>query len=231
MKRVGPSSVILLAILCAICSAVPQDANPSEGVEPSVTLAEPPNASGTASGDGTHKRSALLNSFPSSRQSTQSEYPGQYRPDQYRPDQYRPDQYRSGQPRPDQYRSGFRVGEQHTQSHVPLVRSFQAASYVHDDVPSMIFGNKRAEDADLPPFLTGQTATQTERSSVIVPLYFDEHDEHLGLTDIEERVKIFYNGNPDLLPPLQDWKKLQEAKKKQNRLFNYFKTQRANFVI
>ena len=62
-----------------------------------------------------------------------------------------------------------------------------------------------------------------------VNAYFDEHDEDLGLSRTEERQKIFYENNPDLLPDFKNLDEDESARETVNRQFNYFETQRAGY--
>lgn len=115
--------------------------------------------------------------------------------------------------------------------YAPLRRSFQATSYVYDQVPATIFKKSdrltKTQKDDLP----FQSATVTERNNDLAKLYLDEYDENENLTKIEERVKIFYGGNHHLAPKFKNIAKEEKALKQQNRLFSHFKTQRANSVL
>lgn len=117
------------------------------------------------------------------------------------------------------------------QSRIPLIRSFQAVSYVQDDLPLILF-HRENRNGNLPRLqLPRQTATVTEHPNTMVNSYFDEHDTDEGLTKIEERMKIFYENRPSMVPIFTQLDIDEAARKKQNRLFKYFKTQRANSVL
>jgi len=78
-----------------------------------------------------------------------------------------------------------------------------------------------------------QTATVTENPNVLAKKYVDENDKFLGLTKNEERVKIYYQGNPDMAPIAlrQPGDAFYNPNSYTKKLFNSFKTQRAGDLV
>ena len=158
-------------------------------------------------------------------------HPGEVRPgvgsniSQYRPDisQYPPTSYNRLQP-------NYRPRPSKETTHRPLTQSFQAMSYVHDDLPFIIFNtDPRTNKREFP--LNNeirQTATVTVRPNPNAHAYYDEFDKRLLLNKLEERMKIFYDNNPILMPVFRDMEKEAKDRQKQHKLFNFFKTQRSN---
>lgn len=120
-----------------------------------------------------------------------------------------------------------------------VTESFQAKSYVHDDSAFAIMQDENLQKIHPSEQLMGlktnfkQTATKTGTSSVIPKYYRDIHDDYLGLSKNEERIKIFYESNPNLAP-LSIRHAGDTFANKPNpykKMFNAFKTQRAGSFI
>ena len=114
-------------------------------------------------------------------------------------------------------------------------QSFQSQSYVHDDLPFLLMQEEKSQPGRLSSVLASnyrQTATKIGDSNVVARKYYDEQDDHLGLSKNEERVKIFYDNKPELAPmalrqPGDSFDKPSPYK----RMFNSYKTQRAGSII
>ena len=114
------------------------------------------------------------------------------------------------------------------ESNPPILRSFQGKSYVEDDLPSIIFiGEERSPNSDVIYVEEIRQTATAARPSTYTKKYLDKFDENLRLSKNGERQKIFYENNPTLVPVFRNVQEEERDRVRRNKLFNYFKTQRA----